>query len=55
MRFSSTVRSISSRWGIWAILQSLAKAAYLNPLAAALSVHLTVGALGLLLLMKEDI
>ncbi|MGX9726344.1 MAG: LptF/LptG family permease [Candidatus Electronema sp. VV] len=42
-------------WGIWAILQSLAKAAYLNPLAAALSVHLTMGALGLLLLMKEDV
>lgn len=42
-------------WGLWAILQSLAKAAYINPLAAALSVHLTVAALGLFLLMKEDL
>jgi lipopolysaccharide export system permease protein len=41
-------------WGIWAILQSLAKAAYLNPLAAALSVHLIVGTLGLFLLLRED-
>lgn len=41
-------------WGIWAILQSLAKAAYLNPLAAALSVHLVVGTLGLFLLLRED-
>jgi lipopolysaccharide export system permease protein len=41
-------------WGVWAILQSLAKAAYFNPLAAALSVHLLVGLAGLLLLMRED-
>lgn len=41
-------------WGIWAILQSLAKANYLNPLAAALSIHLAVGAAGLFLLLRED-
>jgi lipopolysaccharide export system permease protein len=41
-------------WGIWAILQSLAKAAYFNPLAAALSVHLLVGLAGLFLLLRED-
>ncbi|WP_417911460.1 LptF/LptG family permease [Candidatus Electronema sp. TJ] len=41
-------------WGVWVILQSLAKAAYFNPLAAALSVHLIVAAAGLFLLMKED-
>lgn len=41
-------------WGVWAVLQSLAKAAYLNPLAAALSVHLAVGTLGLILLLRED-
>ncbi len=41
-------------WGIWAILQSLAKADYLNPLLASLSIHLAVGAAGLFLLMRED-
>ncbi len=42
-------------WGIWAILQSLAKANYLNPLAAALSIHLAVGLAGLFLLLREDV
>ena len=41
-------------WGIYTTLQSLAKAGYLPPLAAALSVHLVVGCLGLFLLMRED-
>jgi lipopolysaccharide export system permease protein len=41
-------------WGIWVILQSLSKAAYLNPLAAALAVHLVVASLGLFLLLRED-
>lgn len=41
-------------WGIYTTLQSLAKASYLPPLAAALSVHLVVGCLGLFLLMRED-
>jgi len=42
-------------WGVYTALQSLAKASYLNPLAAAFSVHLVVGCLGLLLLVREDI
>lgn len=42
-------------WGVYTTLQSLAKASYINPLAAALSVHLVVGCLGLLLLVREDI
>jgi len=41
-------------WGIWAVLQSLAKAAYFNPLAAALTVHLLASVAGLLLLLRED-
>jgi len=41
-------------WGVYTALQSLAKANYLNPLAAAFSVHLAVGCLGLLLLLRED-
>lgn len=41
-------------WGVYTTLQSLAKASYLNPLTAALSVHLVVGSLGLLLLVRED-
>ncbi len=41
-------------WGIWAILQSLAKAAYFSPLAAAVSVHILVGLAGLFLLLRED-
>ncbi|XOF32212.1 MAG: LptF/LptG family permease [Candidatus Electrothrix sp. YB6] len=41
-------------WGIWGALQSFAKAGYLNPLASALSVHLVVGVLGLVLLLRED-
>lgn len=42
-------------WGGYTTLQSLAKAGYLNPLAAAISVHLIVGSLGYLLLLREDI
>ena len=42
-------------WGVYTTLQSLAKASYLNPLIAAISVHLVVGCLGLLLLVREDI
>jgi lipopolysaccharide export system permease protein len=41
-------------WGLWAILQSLAKADYLNPIAAALFIHITVGMAGLFLLRRED-
>jgi lipopolysaccharide export system permease protein len=42
-------------WGVYTTLQSLAKAGYLPPLAAALTVHLTVGCLGLILLAREDV
>lgn len=42
-------------WGVWAALQSLAKAAYIPPLVAALSIHIVVGLAGLLLLAREDI
>jgi lipopolysaccharide export system permease protein len=41
-------------WGAYTTLQSLAKASYLHPLAAALSIHLVVGCFGLLLLVRED-
>ncbi len=41
-------------WGCWGTLQSLAKAGYIPPLAAALSIHLAVGLLGYILLLRED-
>jgi len=41
-------------WGIWGIMQSLAKANYLNPLVAASTVHLIIGLTGIYLLLKED-
>lgn len=42
-------------WGLWATLQSFAKTGYLHPLFAATSVHLTIGILGLFLLLREDV
>lgn len=42
-------------WGIWATLQSLAKASYLNPLIAAAAVHLFMGCMGVYLLVREDL
>jgi len=42
-------------WGLYTILQTLAKAGYIPPLAAAVSVHLLVSCLGLFLLLREDI
>ncbi len=42
-------------WGAWATLQSLAKANYIHPLAAAISVHIVVGIAGQVLLIREDI
>jgi len=42
-------------WGVWGILQSLARAGYMNPLFAALAVHLLTGSLGLFLLLREDL
>ncbi|MCI5159939.1 MAG: LptF/LptG family permease, partial [Candidatus Electrothrix sp. AUS1_2] len=42
-------------WGCWGTLQSLAKAEYIPPFAAAVSVHIAVGTLGFILLLREDI
>jgi lipopolysaccharide export system permease protein len=42
-------------WGVYTTLQSLAKAGYLPPLVAALSVHLVVGCVGFFLLLREDL
>lgn len=42
-------------WGTWGAMQSLAKTGYLPPLFAAMSVHLVMGVVGFLLLVKEDI
>ncbi len=41
-------------WGAWGTLQSLAKASYINPLLAASSIHILVGLLGTILLLRED-
>ncbi|WP_028583906.1 LptF/LptG family permease [Desulfogranum mediterraneum] len=41
-------------WGIWGTLQSLAKASYLSPMIAALSVHLLMMLLGFSLLVREE-
>lgn len=41
-------------WGIWGTLQSLARAGYMNPLFAAVVVHLLIGSLGFFLLLRED-
>lgn len=41
-------------WGIWGALQSLARASYINPLLAAGSIHILVGLLGIVLLLRED-
>ena len=44
-----------SCWGVWATLQSLAKASDLNPLIASVSVHVFMGCLGFYLLWREDL
>ncbi len=41
-------------WGLWGTLQSLAKASYLHPLVAACSVHLFMGMIGFILLVREE-
>ncbi len=41
-------------WGIWGILQSLARAEHLNPIVAAGSIHLLIGLTGIILLIRED-
>ncbi len=40
-------------WGFWGALQSLARANYINPLLAAIAIHLLFGAAGLLLLRQQ--
>ncbi|MGD9948911.1 MAG: LptF/LptG family permease [Desulfobulbus sp.] len=42
-------------WGIYNTLQSMAKAGYIPPLIAAISVHLAVGSIGLWLMIREDL
>ena len=42
-------------WGVWGPLQALAKAGYIAPLTAAVSVHIVVGLAGLALLVREDL
>ncbi|MHB8791653.1 MAG: LptF/LptG family permease [Desulfobulbaceae bacterium] len=44
-----------SCWGLWVTLQSFAKTGYINPLLAATSVHIVIGAIGLFLLLREDL
>jgi len=42
-------------WGVYNTLQSMAKAGYMPPLLAAVTVHLLVGSIGLWLLVREDL
>ncbi len=42
-------------WGLWGTQQSLAKAGYLGPFLAASSIHLVIGTVGIILLLREDI
>lgn len=41
-------------WGVWGTLQSLAKASYINPLMASLSIHILISTLGIIFLLRED-
>jgi lipopolysaccharide export system permease protein len=41
-------------WGCWSVMQSLAKAAIINPHLAAWSVHFLVGGLGTFLILQQD-
>jgi lipopolysaccharide export system permease protein len=41
-------------WGLWGALQSLARADYINPLLAAVIIHLLFGSIGLFLLHKQN-
>jgi lipopolysaccharide export system permease protein len=40
-------------WGLWGALQSLAKAAYLSPIIAAMLIHIIFGVSGFLLLRRQ--
>jgi lipopolysaccharide export system permease protein len=41
-------------WGAWGTLQSLARAGYINPLTAAVSIHIVISAVGIVFLLRED-
>ncbi|MBA3007979.1 MAG: LptF/LptG family permease [Proteobacteria bacterium] len=41
-------------WGLWGALQSLARADYINPLLAAVIIHLFFGSAGLFLLYRQN-
>ncbi|EKD37315.1 MAG: hypothetical protein ACD_75C01177G0003 [uncultured bacterium] len=41
-------------WGMWGALQSLAKAGYVSPVAAAASIHIIFSIAGIILLIKND-
>lgn len=41
-------------WGLWGALQSLARADYINPLLAAVIIHLLFGSTGLFLLHRQN-
>ena len=41
-------------WGGWSVMQSLAKAAIINPLLAAWSVHLLIAAIGTFFILQQD-
>ncbi len=41
-------------WGLWGALQSLARADYINPLLAAVIIHLLFGSVGLFLLHRQN-
>ncbi|MBU0663850.1 MAG: LptF/LptG family permease [Proteobacteria bacterium] len=41
-------------WGLWGALQSLARADYINPLLAAVVIHLFFGSAGLFLLHRQN-
>ncbi|MDR3089515.1 MAG: LptF/LptG family permease [Desulfobulbaceae bacterium] len=41
-------------WGIWGAMQSMAGAGYLNPIVAAVAVHILFASLGIWLLRRQD-
>jgi lipopolysaccharide export system permease protein len=41
-------------WGLWGIMQSMAKTGLMNPFLAAFAVHIVIGSLGTILILGED-
>ncbi|MEN8189460.1 MAG: LptF/LptG family permease [Thermodesulfobacteriota bacterium] len=41
-------------WGLWGALQSLAQAAYLSPIIAAVTIHIVLAATGTIMLLRQD-